>query len=623
MIFQDYDIIVVGAGHAGCEAAAAAAKLGSRVLLVTMNLTTIAQMSCNPSIGGVAKGQLVREIDALGGMTARIADASMLQFRMLNRSKGPAMWSPRTQNDRYLFHVEWRKALESINNLHFLQDSVKSLIFSGNALNGVQTGMGYQIKSKAVVLTAGTFLNGRIHIGEKSFSGGRIGETSENELTQNFTKNHIKSGRLKTGTPVRIDGRSVDFSKLDTQNGDENPGFMSFASRKAHFSGKQLPCYIAFTNQKVHEILSEGFDRSPLFMGRIGGIGPRYCPSIEDKIVRFASKDSHQLFLEPEGWNTHEYYLGGFSSSLPDEIQVKALREIPGFEKARIFRPGYAIEYDFFHPDQLQANLESKIVDNLFFAGQVNGTTGYEEAAAQGLYAGINAHNRIHGLKPFFLARSDAYIGVLIDDLITKELDEPYRLFTSRAEFRTLLRQDNADFRLTPIGYSVGLATREQFEDVKIKYSRISRLLHFIGFDSAGSADKPGSRTSQMFNSKQYLQLLMSPGNSIAGLAKEFPEFLTFANSIGAVQSELEQVEILIKYSDYIQKEGEQAGRLEKYEGLFLSPNLDYNSFKSLSTEARQKLQRIKPSTLGQAARISGISPSDLSFLLIYLNKKV
>ena len=622
MIFGDYDIIVVGAGHAGCEAAAASARLGSQVLLITMNLATIAQMSCNPSIGGVAKGQLVREIDALGGLTGRVADASMIQYRMLNRSKGPAMWSPRTQNDRYLFHVEWRKALENIPNLHFLQDTVKALLVSGNAVTGVQTGLGYQIKARAVVLTAGTFLNGKIHIGEKSFSGGRIGETSEDDLTQYISRNQIQTGRLKTGTPVRIDGRSVDFSKLEIQNGDDNPGFMSFDSRKADFSRKQLPCYIALTNQRVHDILSEGFEQSPLFTGRIGGIGPRYCPSIEDKIVRFALKESHQLFLEPEGWNTHEYYLGGFSSSLPDEIQVRALRQIPGFENARIFRPGYAIEYDFFHPDQLQANLESKIVEDLFFAGQVNGTTGYEEAAAQGLYAGINAHHKIHRLKPFFLARSEAYIGVLIDDLITKKLDEPYRLFTSRAEFRTLLRQDNADFRLTPIGYSIGLAPREKFERLKEKYGRINRLLQFIGFPLDFEDAAPGTKTAQMENAKQYLQLLLNPGNTISGLDKDFPGFLSYARSIGSKQVELEQVEILVKYSDYIHKEREQADRLEKYEGLFLSPRLDYDKFKSLSTEARQKLQKIKPSTLGQAARISGISPSDLSFLLIYLNKK-
>ncbi len=621
MIFDHYDIVVVGAGHAGCEASAAAANLGSKVLLITMNLLTIGQMSCNPSIGGVGKGQITREIDALGGYTALVSDKSMVQFRMLNKSKGPAMWSPRAQNDRLMFHVEWRKVLESIPNVHFLQDQVVNLIVKNRKILGVVTGMGNKIYCKSVIITSGTFLNGKIHIGEKNFSGGRIAETSVSGLTEIINRLEIKSGRLKTGTPPRIDSRSIDFSKLTQQVGDKPPGQMSFREIIDKENFYQLPCYITYTNSFVHEILKKGFDRSPLFTGRIQGVGPRYCPSIEDKIQRFSSKDSHQLFLEPEGRTTVEYYLNGFSSSLPDEIQIEALHRIIGLEKARIFRPGYAIEYDYFYPSQLNDNLESKIIENLFFAGQVNGTTGYEEAAAQGLIAGINAHLKSHGLKKFTLSRSEAYIGVLIDDLITKELNEPYRLFTSRAEFRTLLRQDNADFRLTPLGYSIGLVSNQQWINLCDKYRTIQKILQFLEIDNILQLYNYNSDKEALPQNNPIINFLVQPGVSIYQTLNNFPNFKQYVEDLHANEEEIEEAEIIIKYYEYIQKEIEVANRIKKFENLYLSPLIDYSLFPSLTIEAREKLNKIKPSTLGQASRISGVSPSDLSFLLIYLNK--
>ncbi len=621
MIFDHYDIVVVGAGHAGCEASAAAANLGSKVLLITMNLLTIGQMSCNPSIGGVGKGQITREIDALGGYTALVSDKSMVQFRMLNKSKGPAMWSPRAQNDRLMFHVEWRKVLESIPNVHFLQDQVVNLIVKNRKILGVVTGMGNKIYCKSVIITSGTFLNGKIHIGEKNFSGGRIAETSVSGLTEIINRLEIKSGRLKTGTPPRIDSRSIDFSKLTQQVGDKPPGQMSFREIIDKENFYQLPCYITYTNSFVHEILKKGFDRSPLFTGRIQGVGPRYCPSIEDKIQRFSSKDSHQLFLEPEGKTTVEYYINGFSSSLPDEIQIEALHRIIGLEKARIFRPGYAIEYDYFYPSQLNDNLESKIIENLFFAGQVNGTTGYEEAAAQGLIAGINAHLKSHGLKKFTLSRSEAYIGVLIDDLITKELNEPYRLFTSRAEFRTLLRQDNADFRLTPLGYSIGLVSNQQWINLCDKYRTIQKILQFLEIDNILQLYNYNSDKEALPQNNPIINFLVQPGVSIYQTLNNFPNFKQYVEDLHANEEEIEEAEIIIKYYEYIQKEIEVANRIKKFENLYLSPLIDYSLFPSLTIEAREKLNKIKPSTLGQASRISGVSPSDLSFLLIYLNK--
>ncbi|MGC8865064.1 MAG: tRNA uridine-5-carboxymethylaminomethyl(34) synthesis enzyme MnmG [Bacteroidales bacterium] len=621
MIFGYYDVVVVGAGHAGCEAGAAAARLGSLTLLVTMNMTTIAQMSCNPSIGGVGKGQLVREIDALGGYTGLVSDRSMIQFRMLNRSKGPAMWSPRAQNDRMQFHLEWRRVLESIPNLHFLQDSVRDLIVNRGRIEGIKTGLGYTIYAKTVVITAGTFLNGKIHIGEKNFGGGRIGEAPATGLTQRINQLGIKSGRLKTGTPVRIDGRSVDFSRLTEQPGDSQPGQMSFREEVDWTHFKQMSCFIVYTNTRVHDILRTGFDRSPLFTGKIEGVGPRYCPSIEDKIQRFHTKEAHQLFLEPEGRHTIEYYLAGFSSSLPDEIQLEALHKLPGFENARIFRPGYAIEYDFFFPTQLTETLESKIIENLFFAGQVNGTTGYEEAAAQGIYAGINAHMKAHGLAKFVLSRSEAYIGVLIDDLISKELEEPYRLFTSRAEFRTLLRQDNADFRLTPLGYAIGLADKEQYTKLLLKYNKIQRILEFVGAHKVLGSDYESSEW-RLPENNAFVNRISQPGMTIEMVLQEFPEINRYIQSLYPSRAELEQVEILIKYAEYILKEIEIAKRIKKFDNLYLSPDIDYSVFTSLTIEAREKLNKYKPTTLGQASRISGISPSDLSFLLIYLNKE-
>jgi len=623
-MFKQYDVIVVGAGHAGCEAAAAAANLGSRVLLVTMNMMNMAQMSCNPAMGGIAKGQIVREIDALGGLSGIVTDKTMIQFRMLNRSKGPAMWSPRAQSDRMLFSIEWRDQLEAIPNLDFFQDMVVSIITDGKSIHGVKTAMGHEILTQSVILTNGTFLNGIIHIGEKKISGGRIGEEPSSGLTEDLVKLGFESDRMKTGTPVRVDGRTIDFSKLEEQKGDDNPGKFSYTDTPP--LKKQRSCYLAFTNQTVHDTLRTGFDKSPMFMGRIEGIGPRYCPSIEDKIDRFSSKDSHQLFVEPEGWNTVEYYINGFSSSLPDYIQFEALRNIPGFANAKVFRPGYAIEYDYFPPVQLRYTLETKLIENLYFAGQINGTTGYEEAAAQGIMAGINAHLKLSGKSDFILGRSDAYIGVLIDDLITKGVDEPYRMFTSRAEYRILLRQDNADFRLTPKGYDIGLASQDRFDRMQRKLDLVEQIRVFC--KKSSTAPHEINPHLESLNSKAIKQkvkldsVLLRPEISIHSLIKNVPSFQNFISSIPAFDEDvINEAEILIKYEGYINKEREMADKLSRLENIKLKDDFDYHQLQSLSWEAREKLSSLKPQTLGQASRISGVSPSDISALIVYLGR--
>jgi tRNA uridine 5-carboxymethylaminomethyl modification enzyme len=620
--YPEYDIIVVGAGHAGCEAAAAAANLGSKVLLITMNMMNMAQMSCNPSIGGIAKGQIVREIDALGGYTGIVTDKTTIQFRMLNKSKGPAMWSPRAQNDRMLYSEQWRTTLEGIERVDFWQDYVIKILVSGQKVTGVQTGLGISFRSKAVILSNGTFLNGIIHIGEKHFSGGRIGEGASKGLTENLLELGFNSSRMKTGTPVRVDGRSLDFSKMVEQKGDEDPQKFSFTDTSK--VGRQKSCFLTYTSPEVHDILRKGFSRSPMFSGRIKGRGPRYCPSIEDKIDRFADKDKHQLFIEPEGWNTVEYYVNGFSSSLPEEIQFEALHKVTGFEKAKFFRPGYAIEYDYFHPFQLHFTLETKIVEQLYFAGQINGTTGYEEAAAQGLMAGINAHQKVHGKKEFILDRSQAYIGVLIDDLITKGTDEPYRMFTSRAEYRLLLRQDNADFRLTPLAFELGLVSSERLQRVNDKYERTGKIVAYLKKESASPEninpilEKRG--TQEITQKTRLAQLLLRPQISIWDLAEgisDLDNFLSLLN--GKYPEELEEAEIQVKYESYIEKEQEIVEKLAKYEHISLQQDFDYDSLKSLSSEAREKLGKIMPRTLGQASRISGVSPADISVLIVYL----
>ncbi len=620
-MFPEYDIIVVGAGHAGCEAAAAAANLGSRVLLITMNMQTIAQMSCNPAMGGIAKGQIVREIDALGGYSGIITDESMLQFRMLNRSKGPAMWSPRAQNDRMLFSYTWREKLEKTPNIDFYQDMVNSILIKGSKAYGVRTGLGNEIKAKAVVITSGTFLNGVIHIGEKKFGGGRMAEKAATGITEQLVELGFESSRLKTGTPPRIDGRSLDYSKMEEQKGDEN--IIGFSFLDTPKPKKQLSCWITYTNQKVHEILKTGFDRSPMFTGRIEGTGPRYCPSIEDKINRFAERERHQLFIEPEGWNTVEIYVNGFSTSLPEETQYEALRNIPGFEHFRAFRPGYAIEYDYFPPTQLRHSLETKPIANLFFAGQINGTTGYEEAACQGLMAGINAHQKIMELNPFILKRSEAYIGVLIDDLISKGTDEPYRMFTSRAEFRTLLRQDNADLRLTELSYRLGLASQQRMEKTIKKSNEVDKiksLLREFSIDPVESIDYLTDQNSTVLSQKQKaIHLLLRPDIDLVSMANSIPR-LGKELSLFPEESK-EQAEIQIKYDTYITKERELVQRMGQLENLLIPDSFDYDRISSLSTEALQKFKRIRPSTLGQASRISGVNPSDIQILLVYMGR--
>jgi len=623
-LFKEYDIIVVGAGHAGCEAAAAAANLGSSVLLITMNMGTIAQMSCNPAMGGIAKGQIVREIDALGGYSGIITDKTMIQFRMLNRSKGPAMWSPRAQSDRMRFAEAWRLQLESLRNVDFWQDTVTGIRVEDGRVRAVTTSMGQTIYSKAVVLTNGTFLNGIIHIGTKSFGGGRIGERSAQDLTECLVQLGFESKRMKTGTPVRIDGRSIDFSLMQEQKGDEDPGKFSYTNTSA--LSKQRSCYITYTSPEVHEILKTGFDDSPMFSGRIEGVGPRYCPSIEDKINRFADKTRHQLFVEPEGWDTVEYYLNGFSSSLPEDVQVKALHKIEGLENARIFRPGYAIEYDYFPPVQLQYSLETKLVKNLYFAGQINGTTGYEEAASQGLMAGINASLGTQGKEPFILKRSEAYIGVLIDDLITKGVDEPYRMFTSRAEYRILLRQDNADIRLTHKSHLIGLASEDRLLRVNQKKESISALISFLLSESVSPEQVNGLLekldTAPIRQKAKLGALLLRPQVSLASLINHIDFLKEYVNKSFNPDIEIqEEAEILVKYEGYISKEQEIAEKLSRFEDIQLHLDFDYHSLVSLSYEAREKLSRLRPATIGQASRISGVSPSDIAVLLVYLGR--
>lgn len=620
-MLPEYDVIVVGAGHAGCEAAAAAATMGSRVLLVTMNMGTIAQMSCNPAMGGVAKGQIVREIDALGGQSGIVSDKSMIQFRMLNLSKGPAMWSPRTQNDRMRFAEEWRLTLESIPNVDFWQEMAKELLVENNRVVGVRTALGLEIRGKAVVLTNGTFLNGKIHIGEKNFGGGRTGEKSATGLTEQLVSLGFESGRMKTGTPPRVDGRSLDFSKMEEQKGDESPGKFSYSDTKP--LTKQISCWITYTNEEVHEELRTGFEKSPMFSGRIQGLGPRYCPSIEDKINRFAERDRHQIFVEPEGWNTVEIYVNGFSTSLPENVQYQALKKIAGFEKAKMFRPGYAIEYDYFPPTQLKLTLETQLIDNLYFAGQINGTTGYEEAACQGLMAGINAHNKVHNKDPFILKRSEAYIGVLIDDLVNKGTLEPYRMFTSRAEYRILLRQDNADLRLTELGHKLGLASDDRLERVLDKRNDIKSLIETLEKikvePHAINDELINLNTATISEKVPVVNLLRRPQIGFSNLKEINPEL---SNLLAKYSPEvLEQVEIGIKYDSYIEREQKLAEKIGGLEDYKIKSDFDYDRVKALSAEGREKLKKIKPDTIGQASRISGVSPADISILTIYLGK--
>ena len=622
-MFPEYDVIVVGAGHAGCEAAAAAANMGSKVLLITMNMQTIAQMSCNPAMGGIAKGQIVREIDAMGGYSGIVSDISTIQFRMLNRSKGPAMWSPRTQNDRMLFAATWREMLENTPNVDFYQDMVRSIIIKGNKACGVVTGLGHEVRSKSVVVTSGTFLNGIIHIGEKQFGGGRVAEKAATGITEQLVEIGFESDRLKTGTPPRVDGRSLDYSKMEEQKGDEEIVGFSYTNTKRIKPQDQKSCWITYTNDTVHDVLKTGFDRSPMFQGRIDGVGPRYCPSIEDKINRFADRDRHQLFVEPEGWNTVEIYVNGFSTSLPEEVQYEALRIVPGFENVRIFRPGYAIEYDYFPPTQLQYSLETKLVSNLFFAGQINGTTGYEEAACQGLMAGINAHQKARELEPVILKRSEAYIGVLIDDLISKGTEEPYRMFTSRAEFRTLLRQDNADLRLTEISYRLGLASQERMNNVVTKRNEVAEVKKLLSETSVEPQDlNPyfSEIQSAPITEKQKLtKVLLRPNVDLPSLIKLTPglqESLSHISTDG-----LEQSEIQIKYERYIEKEYEIVEKMSQLENMAIPNSFDYDKVNALSNEALQKFKKIRPATLGQASRISGVNPSDVQILMVYMGR--
>lgn len=622
-MFPQYDVIVVGAGHAGCEAAAAAANLGSKVLLVTMNMQTIAQMSCNPAMGGIAKGQIVREIDAMGGYSGIVSDLSTIQFRMLNRSKGPAMWSPRTQNDRMLFAAKWREMLENTPNVDFYQDMVRSIIIKDGRACGVVTGLGHEIQSKTVVVTSGTFLNGIIHIGEKQFGGGRVAEKAATGITEQLVELGFESDRLKTGTPPRVDGRSLDYSKMEEQKGDDEIVGFSYTDVPRIKAAEQRSCYITYTNEQVHDILKTGFDRSPMFQGRIEGTGPRYCPSIEDKINRFADRERHQLFVEPEGWNTVEIYVNGFSTSLPEDVQYEAIRTIPGFENCRIFRPGYAIEYDYFPPTQLQYSLETKLISNLFFAGQINGTTGYEEAACQGLMAGINAHQKARELDPVILQRSEAYIGVLIDDLISKGTDEPYRMFTSRAEFRTLLRQDNADLRLTELSYRLGLASQERMDKVISKRDGVASIKKILQefniepdhinsfFDRIGSAS--------ISEKQKAAKIILRPNVDLSSLMQHVPGLADALTSFN--KDTIEQAEIQIKYERYIEKEQEIATRMSQMENTQIPDSFDYDRVAALSNEALQKFKRIRPRTLGQASRISGVNPSDVQILMVYMGR--
>jgi tRNA uridine 5-carboxymethylaminomethyl modification enzyme len=622
-MFPEYDVIVVGAGHAGCEAAAAAANLGSKVLLITMNMQTIAQMSCNPAMGGIAKGQIVREIDAMGGYSGIVSDKSTIQFRMLNRSKGPAMWSPRTQNDRMLFAATWREMLEQTPNVDFYQDMVRSIILKGDRACGVITGLGHEIRSKSVVVTSGTFLNGIIHIGEKQFGGGRVAEKAATGITEQLVEFGFESDRLKTGTPPRVDGRSLDYSKMEEQKGDDEIVGFSYLDTPRIKPEDQRPCHITYTNSTVHDILKTGFDRSPMFQGRIEGVGPRYCPSIEDKINRFAERDRHQLFVEPEGWNTVEIYVNGFSTSLPEEVQYEALRTVVGFENVRIFRPGYAIEYDYFPPTQLQYSLETKPISHLFFAGQINCTTGYEVAACQGLMAGINAHQKARELEPLILKRSEAYIGVLIDDLISKGTDEPYRMFTSRAEFRTLLRQDNADLRLTEISYRLGLASQERMNAVQKKKEEVASIKTYLTNNSIEANEINEHLTeinSANISEKQKLnKILLRPNVSLNNLINLLP---SLTNEFSGLSSEsLEQAEIQIKYERYLEKEQEIVEKMSLLENMAIPGSFDYDKVSALSNEALQKFKKIKPNTLGQASRISGVNPSDVQILMVYMGR--
>jgi len=621
-MFPKYDVIVVGAGHAGCEAAHAAAQMGSSVLLCTMNMNTIAQMSCNPAMGGVAKGQIVREIDALGGLSGIISDKSMIQFRMLNRSKGPAMWSPRTQNDRMRFAEEWRLALEHTPNVDFWQEMIAGLLIKNGAVCGVRTGIGIEIESKTVVLTNGTFLNGIIHIGEKQFGGGRTGEGAAKGITEQLVSLGLEAGRMKTGTPPRVDGRSLDYSKMEEQLGDEHPEKFSYLDSTSPLQ-KQRSCWITYTNKAVHQTLETGFDRSPMFNGRIQGLGPRYCPSIEDKINRFAERDRHQIFVEPEGWNTVEIYVNGFSTSLPEEVQYAALRKIPGFEQAKMFRPGYAIEYDFFPPTQLKLTLETQAIPNLYFAGQINGTTGYEEAACQGLMAGINASLRVQEKEPLILKRSEAYIGVLIDDLITKGTEEPYRMFTSRAEFRLSLRQDNADLRLTALGHALGLASEERFEKMNHKKSETAKLVNDLKQKkfspdaiNAGLERLETATITEKISAEKLLKRPQLGIKELATLSEELADYLEkYPTEV------IEQAEIQIKYESYLEKEQLMVEKLANMEDFKIATTFDYLGITALSNEGRQKLHKIRPETLGQASRISGVSPADLSILTVYLGR--